>query len=318
MTKLSIVIVTWNVKKYAAECLTSLAQATEGLSSEIIVIDNASADGTTELIRAQFPHVKLIESGANLGFARANNVGIKLATGNYVCLINPDVNVPADCLHKMFQFMEQRPTIGLLGPKMLGSNGAVCRSGMRFPTIWNGLLRALALDSLFKGTGIFGGWLMSDFQFDRTRDIDVLNGWFWMARKEALEQVGLLDERFFMYGEDLDWSKRFHRAGWRVVFYADAEAVHYGGASSSNSPVRFYIEMQRANLQYWKKHHGRISFFFFWLTVGLNHATRTLGYGVVYLAKRSLRCEALFKMKRSYACIRWLMNFRSVGEPITK
>ena len=314
MTDLSIVIVTWNVKKYVQECLTSLAKGSESLSVETIVVDNASTDGTAELIRTQFPHVSLIESDANLGFARANNIGIKLANGKYICLINPDVNIPPDCLPKMFQFMEQQPTIGLLGPKMLGPNGDVGRSGMRFPTVWNCFLRALALDSLFKGTGIFGGRLMSDFQFNQTRDIDVLNGWFWMARREALDQTGLLDERFFMYGEDVDWSKRFHLAGWRVVFYADAEAVHYGGASSSNAPVRFYIEMQRANLQYWKKHHGRISFFFYLLTVWLNHITRTMGYGFVYLVKRSLRREALFKMKRSYACMCWLMSLNSVEE----
>ena len=314
MHDLSIVIVTWNIKKYIEECLTSLAEADKNLSTEIIVVDNASTDGTAELIRAQFPHVRLIETGANLGFARGNNVGIKLATGRYVCLINPDVNVPPDCLSKMYRYMEEEPAVGLLGPKMLGPSGEVRRSGMRFPTIWNSFLRALALDSFFKETGIFGGWLMTDFQFDRTRDIDVLNGWFWMARREALDQVGLLDERFFMYGDDLDWSMRFHLAGWRVVFYSEAEALHYGGASSANAPVRFYIEMQRANFQYWKKFHGNVSFFFYLLTVWLNHAVRTIGYGLVYLTKRSLRSIALFKMKRSFACIRWLMGLKRVEE----
>jgi GT2 family glycosyltransferase len=182
---------------------------------------------------------------------------------------------------------------------------------MRFPTVWNSLLRALALDSLFKGTGIFGGFLMGDFQFDRTKDVEILKGWFWVAKREAITQVGLLDERFFMYGEDMDWCRRFHRAGWRVVFNPHAEAIHYGGGSSSNAPVRFYVEQQRANLQYWKKHHGRISLSLYLFTVWINQATRVLGHGLVYLARGSSRPKASYKVRRSYACMRWLVGLRA-------
>ena len=314
MTDLSIVIVSWNAKKYLEECLGSLRALDADLSVEILVVDNASTDGTPEMIRNQFPHVRLIETGANLGFARANNVGIKLGSGKYVCLINSDVNVPPDCLPKMYRYMEQQPAIGLLGPKMLGPDGRTRRSGMRFPTIWNTFLRALAVDSLFKGSGIFGGLLMADFQFDQIKDMDVLNGWFWMARREALDQVGLLDERFFIYGEDIDWCKRFHLAGWRVVFCPEAEAVHYGGASSSNAPLRFFIEMQRANLQYWEKYHGRISRFFYVLAVWLNHVIRATGWGFVYLAQRSSRTRALVKVKQNLACMHWLLGLRTIKE----
>src|ERR1700722_485029 len=204
MPDLSIVIVSWNTKKYMEECLTSLTTIDGNLSAEIIVVDNASADGTPEMIRAQFPNVKLIETGANLGFAKGNNVGIKEATGKYICLINSDVNVPSDCLEKMHTYMEQQPTIGLLGPGMLHPDGKVYRSGMRFPTLWNLFLRALFLDSLFKSTGLLGGFLMKDFKFDQTRDIEVLNGWLWMAKREALNQVGPPAGRFFMYAEDGD------------------------------------------------------------------------------------------------------------------
>src|SRR5665213_807447 len=263
VTDLSIIIVSWNTKKYMEEVLTSLSTIDGKLSAEIIVVDNASADGTPDMIRAQFPNVKLIETGANLGFAKGNNVGIKEATGSYICLINSDVNVPSDCLNKMHAYMEQNPSIGLLGPGMMRPDGKVYRSGMRFPSLWNLFVRALFLDSLFKGAGIFGGYLMKDFRFDQTRDIDVLNGWLWMARREALEQVGPLDGRFFMYAEDVDWCKRFHLAGWRVVFFSEASAIHYGGASAASARSRFNVEMQRANLQYWKKYHGGVSLFFY-------------------------------------------------------
>ena len=314
VTNLSIVVVSWNTKKYMEECLTSLRTIDGNLSAEIIVVDNASADGTPEMIRTQFPEVKLIETGANLGFAKGNNVGIKEATGEYICLINSDVNVPSDCLQKMYSYMEQQPTVGLLGPGMLRTDGRVHRSGMRFPTLWNIFLRALFLDSIFKGTGLFGGFLMKDFHFDQTRDMDVLNGWLWMARREALNKVGALDDRFFMYAEDVDWCKRFHLAGWRVVFYPDAKALHYGGASSANAPSRFNVEMQRANLQYWKKYHGRISLLFYLLIGCLSYVVRAMGWAVVFLTKKSARSRANIEVKQYLKCIRWVFDVRTLTE----
>jgi len=314
VTDLSIVIVSWNTKKYVEECLTSLQTIDGNISAQIIVVDNASADGTPDMIRAQFPNVKLIETGANLGFAKGNNVGIREATGKYICLINSDVNVPSDCLKKMHDYMEQQPTIGLLGPGMLRTDGKVHRSGMRFPTLWNLLLRALFLDSLFKPTGMFGGFLMKDFHFDQVRDMDVLNGWLWMARREALREVGPLDERFFMYAEDVDWCQRFNMADWRVVFYPEAKAVHYGGASSANAPSRFNVELQRANLQYWKKYHGRVSLLFYLLIACLSYTIRLTGWAGVYLTKKSSHSRATNEVKQYLKCLRWVFDSRTLSE----
>lgn len=309
---LSIVIVTWNAKKYARECLTSLRQQCADLGAEIIVVDNASSDGTPELIREEFPEVRLIEAGANLGFAKGNNVGIRNSRGKYLALVNSDVNVPNGCLAAMLEKMEQESTIGVLGPRMRIPDGRVGRSYMRFPTVWNWFCRALALDSLFRNAGLFGGFLMTDFDNTRTADVDVLNGWFWMVRREALDKVDLLDERFFMYGEDIDWCRRFHQEGWRVVYFAGAEALHYGGASSSNAPVRFYIEMQRANIDYYRKTcENRLRRAAFISVTWLHHAIRFLGYTAVFLLKQSQRSEAAFKMKRSKACMLWLMGFKT-------
>lgn len=307
---LSIIIVTWNAKKYVWECLKSLEQQSKDLSVEIIVVDNASSDGTPELVRGQFPQTRLVQNQRNLGFARANNIGINLSRGKYVCLVNSDVYVPSGCLAMMLSYLEQNPTVGILGPRMLRPDGAVGRSYMRFPTVWNCFCRALALDSLFKGAKLFGGFLMTDFKNNRTADVEVLNGWFWMVRRSALEAVGLLDEDFFMYGEDIDWCKRFHNAGWRTVYYPEAEAIHYGGASSSSAPVRFYIEMEHANLYYWKKHHHRFGEVSFFVTTWLHNVIRLLGYAVLYLLKRSQRSEAVFKIRRSIACILWLIGLK--------
>ena len=259
---------------------------TQDSPAEIIVVDNASSDGTPELVRSEFPCVTLIQNPENFGFAEANNIGLTRSRGQYICLVNSDVNVLPDCMPKLVAYMETNPSIGMLGPQMLGSDGKVGRSSMRFPTIWNLFCRAIALDNLFPGQRWVGAQMMADFQHDHTMDVEVLNGWFWMVRREALNNVGLLDERFFIYGEDIDWCRRFRTAGWRIVLYADARSVHYGGASSAAAPVRFYIEMQRANFQYWQKHHSNFSCFLYCGVVLIHQVLRTIGYSAAYLGPR--------------------------------
>jgi GT2 family glycosyltransferase len=310
---LSVVIVSWNTKRLLAQCLESLEHC-RGLLLEIIVVDNASADGTGEMLRERFPQVRLVQNEANLGFAKANNIGIDLSSGDYVSLINSDVSVPAGCLEKMITYLKEHNDIGMLGPKMILSDGTVGQSCMRFPTVWNWFCSALALDSIFKKSTTIGNFMMTDFTYDTTQDVDLLTGWFWMVRREALDKVGKLDERFFMYGEDFDWPKRFHQCGWRVVFYHEAEAFHHCGASSALAPARFYVEMNKANLQYFKKHHNRLAVVGFWLTIWLRQVLRIAGYSVVYLFKHSQRVEASLKLKRSLRCVVWLMSPKSSGE----
>ena len=283
----SIVIVTWNGKRYAIECLESLQALESKLSLQVIVVDNASTDGTPEAIREQFPEVQLVQNSENLGFAKANNIGVGLSRGKYVCLLNSDVVVPKGCFEKMVEFMDANPGIGLLGPKMLSPDGGIGASVMRLPTGWNSLCCALGLHSIFKKSDIFGGYLMPNFPYDAIEDVEVLTGWFWMAPRRALDQVGGLDERFFMYGEDIDWCHRYLKAGWRVVFYPEAEALHYGAASSAQAPTRFYVEMRRANLQYFRKHYGRVRTAGYVFTTWVHELVRIAAYGAVYCVKRT-------------------------------
>ena len=307
LMELSIIIVSWNAKKYLVECLESLAPFCTGRACEIIVVDNASADGTCELVASRFPEVKLIPTGSNLGFAKGNNIGIAHSSGEYVCLVNSDVKFVHDCFTPMLAYLRQHPDVGMLGPKMLDLNLRVARSTMRFPTIWNSLCRALGLDCIFKGSKILGGQMVTDFDHEHTAEAEVLNGWFLLLRRTALDLVGLLDEHFFMYGEDIDWCYRFQQAGQRKVFFAEAEAIHYGGASSAQAPVRFQIEMYRANCQYWEKHHGRRARLLYLSIVWLHQAVRLLGC-LLLLAAKAQRSETLFKMKKSLACMGWVMG----------
>jgi len=302
----SLVIVVWNAKKYVQECLESLREHCRGVYDEVIVVDNASSDGSPDLIEETFPEFKLIRNSENLGFAKANNIGIAQSSGEYVCLVNSDVKFTSDCLTPMLQYIATNPGVGMVGPKMLGRDGRAWRSTMRFPTVWNQFTRALGLDAAFKHSRWFGGYLMSDFNHQTTIPVDVLNGWFVLVRRTALDKVGPLDPQFFMYGEDVDWCYRFHLAGEKIVFFADAEAIHYGGASSSNAPIRFYLEQCYANWQYWRKHRGWLARIAFLGSLTIYHAVRLLAASWAYLILPSQRPKSLAKLKRAAVCLQWV------------
>ena len=311
---LALVVVTWNAKKYVDLCLRSLDQV-EAMPLEIIVVDNASTDGTPELIASEFKRFKLIRNIDNLGFAKANNIGIRSSSGQYICLVNSDVTVPIGCLSNLVNYLESNPGVGMVGPQMLGPDGNVRRSTMRFPSLLSSIGRALALDRFPLVSRLVGSQLVADFAHDRTADVDILNGWFWVVRREALNQVGLLDEQFFMYGEDMDWCLRFRKAGWGVVFYPDANAIHFGGGSSSAAPVRFHIEKYRADFQYWRKHHGVIALAVYAGIVFLNNLLRMIGYLAINLVRPKRKAESAAKVRRSWALLKWMVGLQ--GKQVT-
>ena len=303
----SIVIVVWNAKAYVVECLSSLREHCADAYTEVIVVDNASTDGTPELVTKMFPEFTLVRNSENLGFAKANNIGMSQCTGEYICLVNSDVKFTNDCISPMLTYLDRNPQVAMLGPKMLsGDDQAIHRSTLRFPTVWNLFCRAVGLDVIFSGSRFFGGLLMSDFDHRTTAPVEVLVGWFWLVRRSAIAQVGMLDTQFFMYGEDLDWCYRFHESGLGVVFFAEAEAFHYGGASSSAAPGRFYLEQSRANWQYFKKHRGVLAQAGFLCVVVCHHTIRSIAFAVIYLCMPSHRSEVKRKLRNNLTCLRWV------------
>jgi GT2 family glycosyltransferase len=303
--RVSVIIVVWNARQYVLECLDSLRKHCASVCSEVIVVDNASTDGTADLVAEMFPEFKLIRNPKNFGFARANNIALEQSSGDYVCLVNSDVKFIDDCISPMLRYLDEHPEVGMMGPKMLAATGELRRSTMRFPTVWNNLCRAISLDSMFKGSRWFGGLLMTDFDHRTTAPVEVLNGWFLVVRRRALERVGLLDPQFFMYVEDVDWCYRFRKAGEQVVFFAGAEAIHYGGASSSNAPLRFYFEMYRATWQFWRKHRGLAGRIGFLIAFAIHHCVRMLGSACLYLLSPSQRPQTAARFHRSLACLQW-------------
>lgn len=306
MNDVSVVIVSWNARDYLKMCLQSIARASSGLAVEVIVVDNASSDGSPEMVEKEFPRVRLIQTGANLGFAGGNNKGIEHATGKYVFLINSDVEVGEDTFGKLVGYLDENPDIGLLGPKILSADGGIQRSSMGFPTVENSLYRAIALDRLFPNSRRFGSQLMTFWDHNSTRDVDVVNGCFWAARVDAIKQVGVLDDRFFMYGEDVDWCRRFHQQGWRVVFYPSAEVIHYGAGSSSNAPQRFYVQLYRSKLMMFQKHSSPVEATLYRMILLFHQTIRMSAFSVLWIGKPSQRKGAAKKVSASVACIRSL------------
>jgi hypothetical protein len=312
MVDVSVIIVNRNTKKELYDCLKSIFEQSSNCSIEVIVVDNASQDDSQFMVKNEFPIITLIENSQNLGFARANNIGIKAASGRYVALVNSDVVVLKDCIEKLISSMDENSDVGIAGPKILNADNSLQPSCGRFPSLWNNFCQAVGLEIVFPMSSFFGDWTMKYWAHDSLRRVDVLNGCFWMVRRKALEEVGLLDERFFMYGEDLDWCRRFHDAGWDVCFYPDAQAIHYGGASSATAPIRFYLEMQRADLQYWEKHHGRLKQVCYGLIILLRHLIRVVLFAIIYLVHPQSRSRTRFKLRRSIACIQWLLRLRTI------
>jgi GT2 family glycosyltransferase len=296
-----------------ADCLDSIREAISSYRHEIIVVDNASTDGTPEMLRRNYEDVVLINSGANLGFAGGNNRGLEVVQGKYIFLINPDVVVSTICFRKMLQFFEDLPAVGMMGPQIVGPEGEIQRSCMRDLSLWNQLCRVLALDRLAPRSRILAGYLMGDFQHNVTREVEILNGCFWLVRREALEQVGPLDSRFWMYGEDLDWCRRFREVGWKIVFYPEAQAVHYGGGSSRQASLFCYVQMQRADLQYWCKYHGPLSSWCYWVLLLFFHMIRSIFYaGYSLFVSRTQPWLAVKKHTSSIALLVKLGGGRSL------
>jgi len=255
--KLSIVIVSWNVRDDLAKCIRSIEENAPRDDFEVIVVDNASTDGTAEMVRSDFPGTTLIVNSANRGFAAANNIGIEKSRGLYVLLLNPDTIAHPGSLDALVGFMDDNEDVGVCGPKLLNEDGSTQPSTRRFPTL-RGVLHC---HTIFRFIPVFRGhykkWFMKDFKYDRQRDVDQVMGAALMARRSIVEELGRMDEAFFMYYEEVDLCYRVKQAGWRIVFVPDAVITHSGGRSTDQVPVTKRIMTLRSLLIFLRKHRGR-------------------------------------------------------------
>lgn len=269
--RLSVIIVNYNVKDFLAQALTSIRKAARGIRHETIVVDNASTDGSVAMLREKYPHVRVIALQRNVGFARANNAALTKARGEFLLLINPDTVMQENSLSAMLDFFEKHPEAGIAGCKVLNPDGTFqlsCRRG--FPTPWVAFTKLAGLSSLFPSTRLFGRYNLTYLDPERTYEIDALSGAFMMARRKAYEQVGGLDERFFMYGEDIDWCYRFQQSGWKVYYAPVTSIIHFKGESTRRSSIDEVRMFYEAMHLFVKKHFRRSIFFMAFLRVGIS------------------------------------------------
>jgi hypothetical protein len=251
MCDISVVIVAWNVAGALREALHSLSAGAEGLAYEVIVIDNASADGSAAMVRAEFPSALLIANTENLGFARANNQGLRISRGRYVLLLNSDTATPAGALGRLAGFLDSHPEAGAVGPRLLRPGGTPQPYAFGSDPTIGYLLRRGANRLLFRRP-------LHDWATTTIQEVDWVSGACLLVRREAIEQVGLLDEQIFMYFEDNDWCLRMRAAGWKIYYNPGVAIVHLGGQSLARNPGA-HAAYYRSLEYFYGKHYGRVA-----------------------------------------------------------
>jgi hypothetical protein len=305
MPDISVIIVSWNVRDLLQRAVASLlADATAShLAVEIIVVDNASRDSTVEMLRANFPHVRVLANTENSGFTRGNNQGLEIAgDARYLFLLNPDTEIFPGALRAMLDFMDapENARVGILGPQLVYADGSVQSSRRRFPTFATALFESTKLEQWFPNNSRITDYRLRNTADSQTQDVDWVVGAALFARRQVYEQIGGLDERFFMYSEELDWCRRAKDAGWRVIYFPNARVLHHEAKSSEQVRAQRDIYFHSSKVRYFKKHHGALQGELLRYFLLCMFAYQWLEEGVKYLLghKRALRAERVKAYKQ--------------------
>ncbi len=255
IVSISIIIVNYNASRLLKDCIDSIYREATTVPFDIWVVDNHSTDTSVPMVRQNFPHVNLIENKENVGFAKANNQAIKKCTGDYILFLNPDTLVLRNAVEKTVEFMDENSTIGICGCKVLNEDGTLqfaCRRSIPTPGV--AFFRLTGLSRLFPNSKIMAKYNLTYLDPDQPHEVDAVSGAFLMIRREVVDNIGKLDERFFMYGEELDWCFRAKKAGWKVMYYPNAEIIHYKGECSKSNSRKATFEFYRSMYLFHKKH----------------------------------------------------------------
>ena len=287
MFDLSIIIVSWNTRDVLRKCLQSVALRLEALHAEVFVVDNASHDGSPEMVQEEFPHFHLIKNSTNVGFAAANNQALALATGKYTLLLNPDTVIHGSVLRHSWRYMEEHPGVGALGCRVLNADGSVQLTCGRYPTLWNLVLLS---SGLFRCSwpSFLGRYQMLDWDRNSEREVETITGCYMFCRSEAVRAIGPLDESFFCYGEETDWCKRFADAGWILRFSPVGEITHYGSLSSRQCNHRRDLMLTDGLIRLHRKHGGMLAAVLAWSILGSFQVTRWGFWFIVAVLGRGL------------------------------
>ncbi len=249
---LSIIIVNWNTRNLLSSCLSSVFTQSYDRPFEVWVVDNASDDGSTQMVKDQFSQVHLIESHKNIGFAAANNQAIRRSKGRYILLLNPDTRVMPGAFEALLRFMEAHPSTGAAGARLINPDGTLQTSCYPAPSLTREFWRLFHLDEL----RLFAHYPMTRWDVNAPREVDVVQGACLVIRREALAEVESLDEDYFMYSEEVDLCLQLRRTGWDIYWVPEARVVHYGGQSTGQVSAEMFLQLYKSKILYFRKHHG--------------------------------------------------------------
>ncbi len=276
---LSVVIVNWNTRDMLRDCLQTVFDRAGLLDMEVWVVDNASQDDSVEMVKAEFPEVRLICNSENRGFAAANNQALAQAEGRHVLLLNSDTLVLGDVLGRSVDWLDAHPEVGVMGCRVLNRDHSLQITGSRFPTLLNLTLQATGLSRL--PGRFFDRYRMERWDRRNARAVDVVSGCYMMVRRSAMEQVGLLDEAFFFYGEETDWCSRFAQAGWQLWMAPVGEIVHFGGGSVRQLNHRKDVLLTQGTVRLHAKHYGHAGGVACWALLAAFNGSRALAWSVI-------------------------------------
>lgn len=280
MKDVSIALVNWNTKELLEQCLDSVYRTDGDLQLEIIVVDNASEDGSPDLVAEKHPDVTLVRNKVNMGFAAGVNIAFKHSTAPYFLLLNTDTIVLEGALQGMAWFMETHADAGAVGCRLVNCDGTLQRSCSRFPSPMTELLDALYLSKLFPKSRLFGCYSMSWWEFDDVREVDFAGGSCLMVRRQTIQEIGLMDEGYFMYAEEADWCYRMWQRGWGVYYFPGAEVIHLGGQSAEKFGSDVLLHLYASRYRFVRKHYGRTSGAALRGIIGLGALVRWTAYSV--------------------------------------
>lgn len=280
---LSIVIINWNTREMLQDCLTTVYDNLADLRAEVFVVDNASEDGSPKMVAANFPQVNLICNTKNVGFAAANNQALEIANGRYVLLLNSDTLVHDNVLRNSLEYMEARAEVGVMGCRVLNADGSLQITGSAFPSLLNLTLMTTGLWKL-KKVKFFDRYQMLGWDRMDEREIDVVSGCYMFIRATAMKEVGLLDDSFFFYGEETDWSRRFQKAGWKLMYAPVGVITHFGGGSVKKLNHKRDVMLTEGTVRLHRKHGGLIGGIATWTLLAGFNLSRSIFWSLASLS----------------------------------
>lgn len=291
--KLSIIVVSWNTRDMLANCLASVYEHPPTDSFELLLVDNASSDGSADMVRQQFPQVRLIASPVNVGFAEGNNLAVPLCTGAYILLLNPDTVVKPNALQAMIDFLDSHPAAGAAGSMLLNPDETLQPSCHPAPKLSRELWRLFHLDRVYP----YGRYHMHTWDITQPREVDVIQGASLMVRHKILDQIGFLDGDYFIYSEEVDLCYRLQKAGWQLYWVPDSQVIHYGGQSTRQVATEMFLQLYLGKLKYFRKHYGDKAGFVYKLILVLASLARLAAAPVGWLRGGERRQQSSLLMR---------------------